>query len=52
MIYVLRGWSLSGTGLRGLLDLIAAPVFVVWKVILMLNRHQAGEWVRTERNQS
>jgi cellulose synthase/poly-beta-1,6-N-acetylglucosamine synthase-like glycosyltransferase len=52
VIYVLRGWSLSGTGLRGLLDLIAAPVFVVWKVILMLNRRQAGEWVRTERNQS
>ena len=52
VIYVLRGWSLSGTGLRGLIDLIAAPVFVVWKVILMLNRHQAGEWVRTERNQS
>jgi len=52
VIYVLRGWSLSGTGLRGLLDLIAAPVFVMWKVILMLNRHQAGEWVRTERNQS
>jgi cellulose synthase/poly-beta-1,6-N-acetylglucosamine synthase-like glycosyltransferase len=52
LAYVLRGWSLSGTGLRGLLDLIGAPVFVVWKVILMLNRHHAGEWVRTEREQS
>ena len=52
MLYVLRGWSLSGTGLRGLLDLLGAPTFIVWKVFLMLRRHHGQEWVRTERNQS
>jgi cellulose synthase/poly-beta-1,6-N-acetylglucosamine synthase-like glycosyltransferase len=52
VLYVLRGWSLSGTGLRGLVDLVGAPVFVVWKVILMLSRHQSGEWVRTDRKPS
>src|SRR5690606_34496092 len=25
--YVLRGWALSGTGLRGLIDLLRAPAF-------------------------
>jgi cellulose synthase/poly-beta-1,6-N-acetylglucosamine synthase-like glycosyltransferase len=50
--YVLRGWQLSGTGARGLLDLLGAPVFVIWKMLLMLSRHQSGEWVRTERKRS
>jgi 1,2-diacylglycerol 3-beta-glucosyltransferase len=50
--YILRGWQLSGTGARGLLDLLGAPAFVVWKIALMLGRHQSGEWVRTERKRS
>ncbi len=50
--YVLRGWQLSGIGARGLVDLLGAPAFVVWKLVLMLSRHQAGEWVRTERKRS
>jgi 1,2-diacylglycerol 3-beta-glucosyltransferase len=50
--YTLRGWQLSGTGARGLLDLLGAPAFVVWKLVLMLSRHQSGEWVRTERKRS
>jgi cellulose synthase/poly-beta-1,6-N-acetylglucosamine synthase-like glycosyltransferase len=49
VVYVLRGWQLSGTGARGLLDLAGAPVFVVWKVLLMLSRQATSEWVRTER---
>ena len=49
MLYVARGWTLSGTGLRGLLDLIGAPIFVVWKVMLMIRSHPQREWVRTER---
>lgn len=49
VLYIFRGWQLSGTGARGLLDLAGAPVFIVWKVLLMLNRPQSGEWVRTER---
>jgi cellulose synthase/poly-beta-1,6-N-acetylglucosamine synthase-like glycosyltransferase len=49
--YVLRGWMLSGVGLRGLLDLAYAPVYVLWKVKLMLSRpeEKKGEWVRTTR---
>jgi cellulose synthase/poly-beta-1,6-N-acetylglucosamine synthase-like glycosyltransferase len=50
-LYVARGWSLSGTGLRGLLDLIGAPIFVAWKVMLMLTSRPQAEWVRTERKQ-
>jgi 1,2-diacylglycerol 3-beta-glucosyltransferase len=48
-LYVLRGWQLSDTGLRGLLDLLGAPVFIVWKVILMLKRSRSSEWIRTDR---
>lgn len=48
-LYVLRGWQLSGTGPRGLLDLAAAPVFVTWKLMAMLGPRTAG-WVRTQRH--
>jgi 1,2-diacylglycerol 3-beta-glucosyltransferase len=49
--YVLRGWSLSGTGARGLLDLATAPLYVIWKSSLVLRRreHARGVWVRTRR---
>jgi len=50
--YVLRGWWVSGVGPRGLLDLAWAPVYVVWKVWLMLRgpgAEKRGEWVRTTR---
>ncbi len=51
-IYVLRGWSVSGTGARGLRDLALAPGYVVWK--LMLGRSGAeskpdASWIRTTR---
>jgi cellulose synthase/poly-beta-1,6-N-acetylglucosamine synthase-like glycosyltransferase len=52
MLYILRGWSLSGTGFRGLLDLIGAPIFIGWKLVLMLGRDQPAEWVRTERKRT
>lgn len=48
-LYVLRGWSLSGVGLRGLVDLLRAPFFVVWKLLSMLRPHNSAEWVRTKR---
>ena len=48
-LYVLRGWQLSGTGSRGLLDLAAAPVFVLWKLLAMASPRTAG-WVRTQRH--
>ena len=50
--YVMRGWQLSGIGARGLLDLLGAPAFVAWKLLLMLSRNQPKGWVRTERKRS
>ncbi len=49
VLYVLRGWQLSGVGLRGLLDLAWAPAFIVWKIALMISRHHPKEWIRTVR---
>ncbi|HKO50948.1 MAG TPA: glycosyltransferase family 2 protein [Polyangiaceae bacterium] len=53
-LYVLRGWSVSGTGLRGLLDLGLAPVYVIWKASLRLRKasRPTSSWVRTKREQS
>ncbi len=50
-LYVLRGWQLSGAGLRGLLDLLRAPFFLLWKVALMFRSRRASEWVRTNREE-
>ncbi len=51
VVYVLRGWILSGVGPRGLLDLCWAPVYMVWKVWLAVTRsnQKKNEWVRTTR---
>lgn len=49
LLYVFRGWQLSHTGVRGLLDLAGAPAFVAWKLLLMIGRQHSAEWVRTER---
>jgi 1,2-diacylglycerol 3-beta-glucosyltransferase len=53
-VYVLRGWSLSGTGARGLADLGLAPFYVAWKVALRFKKppRKTSEWVRTEREAS
>jgi 1,2-diacylglycerol 3-beta-glucosyltransferase len=51
-VYVLRGWSVSGTGLRGLRDLALAPSYVVWKLTLGRARAESksdADWVRTTR---
>ena len=48
LAYVVRGWQLSGSGARGLLDLACAPAYVVWKLIARL-RGAPREWVRTAR---
>lgn len=53
LAYVARGWVLSGTGLRGLLALARAPLYLAWKLALHLSpgrRRAGGEWVRTARN--
>lgn len=49
LIYVLRGWQLSGVGMRGLVDLGRAPFYVAWKILLMLRSRASAEWVRTKR---
>jgi len=53
VLYVLRGWSVSGTGARGLFDLGFAPVYVIWKLGLRLRRKpsQTSTWVRTKREE-
>jgi 1,2-diacylglycerol 3-beta-glucosyltransferase len=48
--YVVRGVVLSGAGLRGLVDLAAAPVYVAWKLALGLRRQRSdASWTRTLR---
>ena len=51
LLYVVRGWALSGVGPYGLLDLLWAPVYVLWKLTLRFRdrRHSPEEWVRTTR---
>jgi cellulose synthase/poly-beta-1,6-N-acetylglucosamine synthase-like glycosyltransferase len=49
IIYVLRGWYLSEVCWRGAVDLACAPIFLIWKVRLMLSKGRSGEWTRTER---
>ena len=51
VVYVLRGWMVSGTGARGLVDLGLAPVYVAWKMTLRFRRpvRATSDWVRTER---
>ena len=49
ILYFLRGWSLSGTGLSGLGALFCAPVFIVWKLIVLATGRRTTQWTRTER---
>ncbi len=54
VLYVLRGVMISEAGARGLLDLMWAPVYMLWKVALSLSRakpvkEHADEWIRTAR---
>lgn len=48
MVHVLRGWQLSGIGIRGIAALAHVPAFLVWRIRLLLGR-KTSEWVRTER---
>jgi len=50
-VYVLRGWWLSETGLRGLFDLLLAPAYVTWKATLLFRSagHPKDAWTRTLR---
>jgi cellulose synthase/poly-beta-1,6-N-acetylglucosamine synthase-like glycosyltransferase len=48
-LYVLRGWQLSGIGLRGIGDIARTPEFLLWKIRLLFGKRQANQWQRTER---
>jgi cellulose synthase/poly-beta-1,6-N-acetylglucosamine synthase-like glycosyltransferase len=52
LLHILRGWQLSGAGLLGLLDLVRAPFFLLWKLAVMLRWRDSTEWVRTKREGS
>jgi cellulose synthase/poly-beta-1,6-N-acetylglucosamine synthase-like glycosyltransferase len=51
LLYVVRGWALSGVGPYGLLDLLWAPVYVMWKLTLRFRDRGKNhdEWIRTTR---
>ena len=52
ILHVLRAWALSGVGAAGLLDLLCAPAYIVWKLTLRMRpkkRQSKDEWVRTTR---
>jgi cellulose synthase/poly-beta-1,6-N-acetylglucosamine synthase-like glycosyltransferase len=49
VLYVARGWQMSGIGLIGLIDLLHVPSFILWKLLLILHAHDSAEWVRTKR---
>ncbi|MBS0419112.1 MAG: glycosyltransferase [Proteobacteria bacterium] len=51
-LYTLRGWQLSGAGMRGLLDLARVPFFLIWKIAVMARGRHSKEWVRTNREGS
>jgi hypothetical protein len=49
-VYLLRGWALSGIGLRGLGPLLRAPFYLVWKLAALARG--AGTWERTPREET
>ena len=49
LLYVCRGWQLSGVGARAVWDLARAPWYVAWKLYVRLLRRQSKGWVRTKR---
>lgn len=51
-LYVARGCVLSGVGVRALVDLCWAPVYVAWKFARRARsgRERSAEWVRTSRS--
>jgi 1,2-diacylglycerol 3-beta-glucosyltransferase len=51
LLYVGRGWALSGVGRQGFVALAAAPVYLLWKASTLFERGRSAdeEWVRTTR---
>ena len=51
VLYVFRGWQLSGCSVAALLDLLRVPFFVVWKLRALVRRHDRDEWAPTPRQE-
>jgi hypothetical protein len=51
LLHVMAGWKSSGVGVRGLVDLLWAPVYILWKLTLRFSDRgkTPEEWVRTKR---
>jgi cellulose synthase/poly-beta-1,6-N-acetylglucosamine synthase-like glycosyltransferase len=51
VVHVIAGWAFSGVGPAGLLDLMWAPVYMIWKMTLRFSDRgrTPEEWVRTTR---
>lgn len=49
LLHILRAWQLSDAGLRGLLDLLRSPFYLVWKILVLAGGRASKEWVRTKR---
>lgn len=49
LVYVGRGWALSGIGIEGIGALARAPFYVFWKLCVLLASRHGGEWIRTPR---
>jgi cellulose synthase/poly-beta-1,6-N-acetylglucosamine synthase-like glycosyltransferase len=47
-LHVMRGWQVSGMGMRGLVTLVRVPGFLIWKILVLLGQ-KSQAWVRTER---
>jgi cellulose synthase/poly-beta-1,6-N-acetylglucosamine synthase-like glycosyltransferase len=54
VVHVVRAWQLSRTGMQGLVSLLRAPAYVLWKLTLRLGDRgrTPEEWVRTTREAS
>ena len=50
LVYVARGWMLSGTGAAGLAALARAPFYVAWKLAALARGSDEG-WERTPREE-
>jgi cellulose synthase/poly-beta-1,6-N-acetylglucosamine synthase-like glycosyltransferase len=49
MVYVCRGWALSGVGIAGIWDLMRVPVFLFWKLFIIRFLPKPDTWIRTKR---
>jgi 1,2-diacylglycerol 3-beta-glucosyltransferase len=49
VVYVGRGWILSGIGIAGIWDLLRVPVFLFWKLLIIRFHPKPNTWVRTKR---